>query len=52
MHVIRYVVEMLLNAFTPRPTHLAFLCTGCELQEDCRLPASRRRALFTVCLCG
>jgi hypothetical protein len=43
MRLVRYFVEKLLGAVRRPPALSSFMCSGCNLNGDCHLPASRRR---------
>jgi hypothetical protein len=43
MHLIRQFFAILFDAIGSRAAISTFMCTGCELNGYCHLPASRRR---------
>jgi len=43
MRLIRHFFTTVLNVIGSRPAISPFMCSGCDLNGDCRLPASRRR---------
>jgi hypothetical protein len=43
MRLIRHFFETLRNAIARPPAISSFMCSGCDLNADCHLPASRRR---------
>jgi hypothetical protein len=43
MRLVRYFVEKLLDAVGRPPALSSFMCSGCDLNGHCHLPASSRR---------
>ena len=43
MRFVRYFFEKLLDAVGRQSDFSSFMCSGCDLNGHCHLPASRRR---------